>query len=225
MYALLTGLNAATVGIIALAAVQLSQKAITDKLTRILVFLGATAGMLYNALWYFPLLMFFGGTSTIIWDYGWGHKLFRRLRPKTEATNRDSEANVDSVEMREAAPINPSIRRNPTRSAHPDQIPRANDVNPPDEDEERTVPASMEMRVFSWKFGVTVIACFFVTFTIIMILRGVLNNRPRGFNLFANLYLAGTWSRHFQSLKMGLMKWTGTIIFGGGPVVIPLLRE
>jgi chromate transport protein ChrA len=49
-YALLSGLNSATVGIIALAAVQLSTKAITDTLTRILVFLGATAGMLYNAL-------------------------------------------------------------------------------------------------------------------------------------------------------------------------------
>ena len=107
MYALLTGLNAATVGIIALAAVQLSQKAITDQLTRILVFLGATAGMLYNALWYFPLLMFVGGTTTIIWDYRWGHKLLRRLRPNTEATNRDFEANVNSVEMREAAPSNP----------------------------------------------------------------------------------------------------------------------
>lgn len=52
-YALLSGLNSATVGIIALAAVQLSQKAITDTLTRVLVFLGATAGMLYNRLWYF----------------------------------------------------------------------------------------------------------------------------------------------------------------------------
>ena len=225
MYALLTGLNAATVGIIALAAVQLSQKAITDKLTRILVFLGATAGMLYNALWYFPLLMFLGGTSTIIWDYRWGHELLRRLRPKTEATNRDSEANVDSVGMREAAPTNPTILRNPTRSANPDQIPRANDINPPDEELERIVPAAMDMRVFSWKFGVTVIACFFVTFIIVMILRGVLKNRPRGFNLFANLYLAGRRSRHSQFSKGRLTKCTGTIIFGGGPVVIPLLRE
>jgi chromate transport protein ChrA len=47
-YALLSGLNAATVGIIALAAVQLSQKAITDKATRIPVFLGATAGMRFR---------------------------------------------------------------------------------------------------------------------------------------------------------------------------------
>jgi chromate transport protein ChrA len=39
VYSLLSGLNAATVGIIALAAVQLADKAITDKLTRVLVFL------------------------------------------------------------------------------------------------------------------------------------------------------------------------------------------
>lgn len=67
-YALLSGLNSATVGIIALAAVQLSQKAITDTLTRVLVFFGATAGMLYNALWYFPVVMVVGGVTTVISD-------------------------------------------------------------------------------------------------------------------------------------------------------------
>lgn len=51
VYALLSGLNAATVGIIALAAVQLSKRAITDKLTRFLVYLGGIMGMLYTALW------------------------------------------------------------------------------------------------------------------------------------------------------------------------------
>jgi len=76
VYALLSGLNSATVGIIALAAVQLSTKAITDKLTRILVFFGGTAGMLYNALWYFPVLMVTGGLSTIIWDYKFPHKVY-----------------------------------------------------------------------------------------------------------------------------------------------------
>lgn len=91
-YALLSGLNAATVGVIALAAVQLSQKAITDKTTRILVFLGATAGMLYNALWFFPVLIFLAGPVTIIWDFRWLHPLFKkalliaqRIRPRHES--------------------------------------------------------------------------------------------------------------------------------------------
>lgn len=78
-YAFLSGLNAATVGIIALAAVQLSQKAITDKITRVVVFLGASAGMLNSALWFFPLLMLLAGVVTIVWDFRWLHPLYRGL--------------------------------------------------------------------------------------------------------------------------------------------------
>lgn len=51
------------------------------------------------------------------------------------------------------------------------------------------------------------ILTFIVSFVTVMVFRGVLNNRPRPFDLFSNMYLAGT------------------IIFGGGPVVIPLLRS
>jgi len=192
VYALLSGLNAATVGIIALAAVQLSQKAITDKLTRILVFLGATAGMLYNALWYFPLLMFAGGTAAIVWDYRWGHKLFRRLRRNTETINRHHEAAPDSMEVDEGVSSNVPVRRNQARSSNSERMSRGDDADLSIEDENRSVPASIEMRVLSWRLGITVIACFFVTFMIIMIVRGTLKDRPRGFNLFANLYLAGT---------------------------------
>jgi hypothetical protein len=68
VYALLSGLNASTVGIIALAAVQLSEKAIKDNITRVLVLFGACAGVCYNALWYFPVLMVIGGLTTLLWD-------------------------------------------------------------------------------------------------------------------------------------------------------------
>ena len=82
VYALLSGLNSATVGIITLAAVQLSTKAITDKLTRILVFFGGTVGMPYNALRYFPILMIVGGLSTVIWDYKFPHKIYRTIKSR-----------------------------------------------------------------------------------------------------------------------------------------------
>src|SRR2546421_12508870 len=88
VYALLSGLNSATVGIIALAAVQLSTKAITDKLTRILVFFGGAAGMLYNALWYFPVLMVAGGLSTVLWDYKLPQKLYRSAKSRGKRTAR-----------------------------------------------------------------------------------------------------------------------------------------
>ncbi len=58
-----------------------------------------------------------------------------------------------------------------------------------------------------WKVGLAIIGAFFVSFIVTMVLRGVLPNSPLLYSLFANMYLAGT------------------IIFGGGPVVIPLLWE
>lgn len=109
VYALLSGLNSATVGIIALAAVQLSQKAVTDKISRILVFFGATAGMLYNALWYFPVLMVAGGLSTIIWDYRWPHILARKLqkpRQRQQASNEDVEATDNATELTSTGSLN-----------------------------------------------------------------------------------------------------------------------
>lgn len=49
--ALLTGLNAAAVGLIALAAFQLSSNAVTDRITRLIVFGSAAFGICYHAPW------------------------------------------------------------------------------------------------------------------------------------------------------------------------------
>ena len=48
VYALLSGLNAATVGLIALAAVQLSERAITNKMERLIVAATGCVGILYQ---------------------------------------------------------------------------------------------------------------------------------------------------------------------------------
>lgn len=80
VYALLSRLNASTVGIIALAAVQLSEKAITDKLSRIIVFLNAAAGLLYNELWYFPLLLFLSGVAAVVKDMRWLHRPLQTVK-------------------------------------------------------------------------------------------------------------------------------------------------
>jgi chromate transport protein ChrA len=54
--ALLTGLNAATVGLIALAAFNLSKSTITDKITRFVLFASAAFGICYHAPWVRALL-------------------------------------------------------------------------------------------------------------------------------------------------------------------------
>jgi chromate transport protein ChrA len=240
--ALLSGLNAATVGIIALAAVQLAQKAITDKLTRILVFAGGTAGMLYNALWYFPVLMAAAGAVTVLWDA-------RKEEWWRRRDVEDAAAVAGDAEMREVEPaVPPRTSRTSRRSdsatgslrrvgatadiseqspAHPPTpLTTATASTPP--------PTSL---VFSWKFGLAAIAFFFLTFIPIMALRGVLRGtNAQSFKLFANFYLAGMFcfspplyfhgaSSRFTDDIGWKLTTIGTIIFGGGPVVIPLLRE
>jgi chromate transport protein ChrA len=70
----------------------------------------------------------------------------------------------------------------------------------------RIVPEERKLDI-SWQLGSVILSTFAVSFIVVMVLRGTLPNPTLLYNLFANMYLAGT------------------IIFGGGPVVIPLLRE
>jgi len=98
VYALLTGLNASTVGIVALAAVQLAEKAIKDKLSRILVIAGACAGLCYNALWYFPVLLAIGGIVTVVWD-GWLDQQIGKMRASWKRRRQSSAAPHSSSEV------------------------------------------------------------------------------------------------------------------------------
>ncbi|KAI9684641.1 MAG: hypothetical protein M1829_000014 [Trizodia sp. TS-e1964] len=215
VYALLSGLNAATVGIIALAAVQLSTKAITDRLTRILVFLGATAGMLYNALWYFPVLMVAAGLATAVWDLRWPHYIWRKIRPNktvddaetghqepTELKSPDAPVPGPISHEDSADTITPAALSSASSSTRP-----LSPIAEPTSTPAASQPAPSTRLFLSWKLGTAILLSFLAFFTTIMILRGVLQSPPRAFQIFANLFLAGT------------------IIFGGGPVVIPLLRE
>ncbi|KAL2022382.1 hypothetical protein VTK56DRAFT_5449 [Thermocarpiscus australiensis] len=226
VYALLSGLNAATVGVIALAAVELSQKAIADKLTRVIVFVAGAAGMLHNALWYFPVLMLVSGCATLIFDYRWIHRPLAKLTQAARRANSPwlarRSARPDPREQ-EQAPRTPSA----SQSSNVESVPRSDlpltedEVRQPStsnasfpstaETEPRVVPRELRFDM-SWKTGTAIIAAFFLSFIVAMVLRRVLvcpegSQPPLLYRLFSNMYLAGT------------------IIFGGGPVVIPLLRE
>ncbi|KAF4810260.1 hypothetical protein CGCSCA5_v010719 [Colletotrichum siamense] len=201
VYALLSGLNAATVGIIALAAVELSHKAVTDKLTRTLVFLAAAAGMMYNALWYFPVLMAAAGVAAVVHDYRWVHRPARRILGVLRALGgRTERSQDDGAQGHDLAGPSPATRISaPTRD---EPVLSGSNTAP----EPRVIPKEFRLD-FSWKSGTALILAFFATFLTAMIIRGVVTDLPVLYRLFSNLYLAGT------------------IIFGGGPVVIPLLRE
>ncbi|KAK9323801.1 chromate transporter-domain-containing protein [Lipomyces orientalis] len=221
VYALLSGLNASTVGIIALAAVQLSEKAITDKITRILVILSACAGLCYNALWYFPLLMVIGGLSTVIWD-AWLRQRIAKFRAKLKRKpvdpHRLAEETAESIPLEEASPSSSGVQRRSVtgstkarasgETSEPQSVVENKspaEVRPATQTE--IPPTDMISHAIPVKWGICIIVCFFISFIAILVARGVLDTPPIELDLFANMYLAGT------------------IIFGGGPVVIPLLRE
>ncbi|KAJ2916423.1 hypothetical protein MD484_g4012, partial [Candolleomyces efflorescens] len=231
VYALLSGLNAATVGLIALAAVQLARKAITDKLTRLLVVFGGGAGLCYNALWYFPVLIVIAGIVTVLWDRwvrGLLAKFVRRRRagknpvaptPHIESAPQDPESvSVNSKHM--SADNTPQLRPRVGRSgsvaielvnrlddAQALAVENTNGASRPSTPTPQPSPHSIAGHGIPVKIGIVLIALFFTVFTGLMILRGILLSPPLLLALFNNMFLAGT------------------VIFGGGPVVIPLLRE
>jgi len=218
VYAVLSGVNAATVGIIALAAVQLARKAITDPLTRLLVVFGGCCGLCYNALWYLPVLLVFAGLVTTSWDLvgrvwvrGWRNRRRSSRRLSRPPLEEQSTGQGDDIPMEDMKPSQSSDASRPLRRQAVQ--PLAHDTA--DEEETQRTPAApaqpsridISAHNVPIKVGLGVIASFFVVFTVFMVLRGVLTQPPLLLELFNNLILAGT------------------IIFGGGPVVIPLLRD
>ncbi|KAG8946146.1 hypothetical protein FRC04_012001 [Tulasnella sp. 424] len=245
VYAFLSGLNASTVGIVAVAAFQLSERSITDPLSRVIILFTAGAGMLYKALWYFPLLMVVSGLTTCWWDVGGGHGLAKRVekrwtrtkgafkgliarprrfeqkdvedRPRSpevelSETRKDStsDANINYSlpAVPEATATSSVVQRNaqdPRSSSHSISLstpPRA----PPSAISD--LPPQRPLRApITAKTGLCVLVIFFASFITLLVLRGSLHHAPLLLKLFTNMYLAGT------------------IIFGGGPVVVPLLRE
>jgi len=224
VYALLSGMNASTVGVIALAAVQLAEKAIKDKVTRILVIFGACAGMCYNALWYFPVLIVVGGVVTVVWD-AWLQQRIGKLRAgwvakRRRARNEGGDAeDVNATQIiptaEELQPRRPeAVKRKPhvgnstsTQPAQHTPPSPASQRGSSNDTPEPTPVIDTAKHTFPVKTGIAIISFFLLSFTIIMAIRGTLPTRALAFDLFANMYLAGT------------------IIFGGGPVVIPLLRS
>lgn len=114
VFALFTGLNAATVGLVALAAYQLSKKVVTDKPTRLLLFFSAAIASCYDSQWLYPVLMVAGGLTTLIVDR---FALCRAKRILKRSSNASPEVStpatlvsprVEEIEMqlpRPAAPV------------------------------------------------------------------------------------------------------------------------
>jgi chromate transport protein ChrA len=246
VYGLLSGLNASTVGIIALAAVQVSPfchtylslltslllvhslsniltrfleklaaKAITDPLSRILVIFGACAGLCYSALWYFPVLVLIGGVTAVIWDL-FLSRAIGRFRAKRQQKRINQQRMAEENQAIETTSIalqdmstpqaSSSQRRVATPTPQTTKLATSN-AEASERITEQTPESQDHIYSFTLWQSIAIVVLFFASFAAILASRGLLATPPLILDLFANMYLAGT------------------IIFGGGPVVIPLLRE
>jgi chromate transport protein ChrA len=95
--ALFTGINAAAVGLIALAAIQLATAAATDRATTLLLWLSAAFGICYHAPWMYPTLIAAGGVSTLVWDTR--REWWRAIRRVVKRPPQVTETETDETEL------------------------------------------------------------------------------------------------------------------------------
>jgi hypothetical protein len=215
VYALLSGMNASTVGIIALAAVQLAEKAIKDRITRILVIFGACAGLCYNAIWYFPALIVIGGATTVIWDVWLGRKAGKirasYLAKRRRTRNEDGDAEETTVIQDAPAAELLQLERPAAVKRRTQAVPMVNTtyhIMPVDNGmildnssalhgvngiAGATPATDSQTHNIPVRVGLSLIAGFLLSFIAVMVIRGTIDARALAFDLFANMYLAGTY--------------------------------
>ncbi|KDQ53507.1 hypothetical protein JAAARDRAFT_72469 [Jaapia argillacea MUCL 33604] len=217
---LFTGLNSAAVGLIALAAYQLSHKAVTDHLSAIMLFVSAAAATCYQSEWLFPVLMFSAGLITYIVDESEYHLAQYRARRERHQPSQSPEPDVPTLRSHPAVeeialtPIQPALLAGseqddnkginlPSETSIRSRLVGERSSIRDEVDEEVAIePKTYGLGV---KAGVAALIAFVVAFVVLLGIRAVLPGN-RAYNFFCNCMLVGT------------------IIFGGGPVVIPLLR-
>lgn len=194
---------------------KLATKAITDPLSRILVIFGACAGLCYSALWYFPVLVVIGGVVAVIWDL-YLSRAIGRFRAKRQQKRINQQRLVEESQSVETTSIplqdmastqaSSSQRRIATPTPALTKL-AASNTEATERIPEEVSQSSDHTYSFNLWQSIAIVILFFASFAAILASRGIITTPPLILDLFANMYLAGT------------------IIFGGGPVVIPLLRE
>jgi chromate transport protein ChrA len=152
--------------------------------------------------------MFLAGCASVTYDFRVLHPavkwVFGLLRKKKQQSPEDQSVELPTVQPTEAQK---SEDERANRVSDPPGSTKESSTQPAREvPEPRIIPAARTLNI-SWQFGTAILVAFMLIFIVLMVLRGVLPHKPLLFSLFSNMFLAGT------------------IIFGGGPVVIPLLRE
>jgi hypothetical protein len=157
--------------------------------------------------------MVLSGITLVIFDSRIIQKYFRRIRNKFRRSNNEPELELGSEShaaeestkstLPEAQPETHSVdRETPAASAsgvNTQQTVHVN-VQTDSQTDDATRPASTEdVKVpYSIFVGLIILVFFIVSFIVIMVIRGVLDDLPQLFRFFANIFLAGIFHVHFD---------------------------
>ncbi|RUP44362.1 putative chromate ion transporter [Jimgerdemannia flammicorona] len=201
------GLSAAAVGLVALAGFRLGSSIAKDRLTKILLLISAGLAICYEAPWLYPVLMIFGGTVSYVFDTFVAWKTGKAAaKVKKEGGDRENdvkEANTATTSESEVKQL-PEEDAQLKRRAAANATDNAADEEKALEDEKEKPTAYRPMYTYSKKIGFAFLLAFLLLLILAIIGRSAPVNLPT--ELLSIFYIVGS------------------IIFGGGPVVIPLLR-
>ncbi|KAJ3129030.1 hypothetical protein HK098_002882 [Nowakowskiella sp. JEL0407] len=207
--AIKNGLVAAALGLVVLAAHKLGKKLVTDRITHIINLISIICSItLYKEAWLFPCLMIFGGLTTYIWE------LIEPLINKVKTFKKRSRKNSKIIEL-------DNVKEDDTEFDLSAEEIKYSQVNPtPDvkslhsetkiipessPDPETAVSQSEIFKKFTLTAGFIVIFVWLVIFVSSILLRNF-TPTTSPYNVFGTFF------------------FIGSIIFGGGPVAVPLLQ-
>ncbi|KAJ3350238.1 hypothetical protein HDU83_009808 [Entophlyctis luteolus] len=197
------------IALVALAAKQLSSKLLTDKTTSTLAAIAAALVINFSFVqWLIPAVMICGGAATYLKTFGVDHyKRFQGKKSKIHVENGSILPPLATVNENEAL----VHEENGSESGNRDSIhllaTSATDIANTEEATTRNSPEeNRDLRIYfsySMATGAVLIAVFFLLLISTAVIR--YQNVTQALNIFSTFY------------------FVGAIIFGGGPVVVPLL--
>ncbi|KAG2189215.1 hypothetical protein INT44_004357 [Umbelopsis vinacea] len=194
------GLASAAIGLVAIAAWKMARSNAPDNITKLLLMVSASISILYSAAWLYPVLMIAGGIFT------YGLHLLKSLREKPKYNGSESQeqhhqpASELQDEQNEQQGASGLEELDDTNEGI-----RLRNVNSL---EEQHLDVDEEPRMFSYSQWLGLV--FFSIWLVLLIAAIVIRS-----NSFAN-HVAQVFSTFY---------FVGSIIFGGGSVVIPLLKQ
>ncbi|KAI8581328.1 hypothetical protein K450DRAFT_232528 [Umbelopsis ramanniana AG] len=194
------GLASAAIGLVAIAAWKMARSNAPDNITKLLLMISASISIMYSAAWLYPVLMIAGGIFT------YGLHLFKHLKekPKYNGSGSQEQHNQQASQLQDEQnrqQVSPGLEElddtnEGIRLRNVDSI----------EEQQLNVDEEPQMFSYSQKLGL-------VFFSIWLVL------------LIAAIVLRSTSLANHVAQVFSTFYFVGSIIFGGGPVVIPLLKQ